>query len=137
MTKEEAAQQLHGCEYLKEGSKALFEAMKESGLVAVYGGSDDLVYFAGAVSDELGAGERSTYLFTRDGLIQNECENDDCPYHAKLKKAGIPLKTVWDRDGISWQYETKIPHATFDVMEDGDIYCRGIVFALAEVPVVA
>jgi hypothetical protein len=137
MTKEDAAAQLNGCQYGSEGTNALFKAMKAAGLVAVYGASDDLVYFAGAEDDELGASERKVHLFTPAGLLRNACENDDCPYHAKLKKAAVPIKTVWDRDGISWQYETTIPHVTFDVMEDDCVYCRGIVFALADVPAAA
>jgi hypothetical protein len=39
---------------------------------------------------------------------------------------------VWGKDDTSWSYETDIPHATFDVLEDGEVYCRGIVFALAD-----
>ena len=31
-------------------------------------------------------------------------------------------------DGISWAYKTEIPHETFFMHEDGQIYCRGIVF---------
>ena len=31
---------------------------------------------------------------------------------------------------VSWSYLTDIPHKTFDIMEDGEIYCRGIVFSL-------
>lgn len=43
MTRDEAAEQLNGNEYRKEGSPTLFAAMKAAGLVAVYGASDDLM----------------------------------------------------------------------------------------------
>lgn len=134
MTREEAAEKLHGCQYLNEGSDALFRAMSAAGLVAVHGGSDDLVYFAGAASDELGARDGSLFYVTPQGLLTNDCEDDRCPYHAKLKAKAATIKAVWSRDGISWQYETAIPHVTFDILEDDAVYCRGIVFALADVP---
>lgn len=34
--------------------------------------------------------------------------------------------------GYSWIYQTDIPHATFEIVEGDDPYCRGIVFALAD-----
>ena len=37
----------------------------------------------------------------------------------------------------AWTYMTDIPHATFDVMDDGELYCRGIVFALADLTATA
>ncbi len=129
MTMDEAAAQLNGSQYLKEGSKALFQAMASSRLVAVFGGSDDIVYFAGASDEELGARNGSVYHVGPEGLMTNPCV-DGCPYHAKLLEGAVTITAVWYRDGISWQYETAIPHVTFDVMEDDDLYCRGIVFSL-------
>ena len=35
---------------------------------------------------------------------------------------------------FSWTYETPVPHATFDVMEDGDLFCRGLVIAVSDLP---
>ncbi len=52
MTTDEAAAQLNGSQYLKEGSDALFQAMGQSRLVAVFGGSDDIVYFCRRVGRE-------------------------------------------------------------------------------------
>ena len=43
------------------------------------------------------------------------------------------IKTLWSKGEYAWQYETEIPHATFEILEDGDKYCRGIVFDLADV----
>jgi hypothetical protein len=47
-----------------------------------------------------------------------------------LKDSAPKIEAVWDRDGFSWVYETKIPHATFIIKEDDDNYCRGIVFSI-------
>jgi hypothetical protein len=38
------------------------------------------------------------------------------------------IEAIWGKDGYSWTYKTDIPHATFDIFEDGEKFCRGIVF---------
>lgn len=135
MTAQEAAAKLDGNQYREEGSKELFAEMKTAGLVAVFGASDDLMEFRGAVDDEVGCFDGGEASFTRDGLLNNECSEEDCPYHARLEKNATPIKALWcEVDGFSWTYETTIPHATFIIMEDDEPYCRGIVFALADVP---
>ena len=30
----------------------------------------------------------------------------------------------------AWIYRTEIPHACFDILENGEKYCKGIVFSL-------
>jgi len=134
MTPSEAAKRLDGGEYGKEGSKEVFAEMKAAGLVAVFGASDDLMEMRGAVYDEVGAYGGTQARFTSKGLLQNECDEEDCPYFARVAEAAVPVKAHWDRDGVSWTYETVIPHETFVINEDGEPYCRGIVFALADVP---
>ena len=89
--------------------------------------------FRGAVNDETGAWEGATAYFTSGGLLTNECDHEDCPYFAKLKETAATVNAKWDTEGYSWVYETVIPHVVFDILEDGDKYCRGIVFALADV----
>lgn len=123
----EAAKRIDGREYRSEVSKELAQELKENRLVAVFGYSDDVMVFEGAINDEF---YETTYV-TKDGVLENSCEDDDCPYFAKLKKSAKMVVPKWaEEDGISWIYETEIPHATFNIMEDGDIYCRGIVFSL-------
>lgn len=134
MTPAEAAAQLNASKYGDEGSPQLFRAMKDARLVAVFGASDDLMEFRGAIDDEIGAYNGTTAYLTSNGLLENDCENDDCPHFKKLKKTAATIKAIWDRGGVSWQYETEIPHAKFIVNEDGEAYCSGIVFALADVP---
>lgn len=133
MTPMEAAAKLDGNEYTEEGSREFFAEMKKAGLVAVYGASDDNMVFNGAIHDEVGCYNGGTAYLTSDGLLINECENDECPHFAKLKKLAATIDAVWGEDGYSWTYRTDIPHATFDIKEDGDTYCRGIVFALKDV----
>jgi hypothetical protein len=134
MDSKEAAAAINGNEYREEGSRALWASMKDAGLVAVFGASDDLMEFRGAIDEEIGAYNGTTAYITRGGLFLNECEDDDCPYAKKAVKAATPIDAIWARDDISWQFDTAIPHESFDVMEDGEVFCRGIVFALADVP---
>jgi len=130
MTKEEFAALLNGREYLKEISISEIMAAKRSGLVVIFGASDDLIEIRGAVSDELTCYDEGEAFFTPAGLLQNDCDNDECPYFEAQKKNARKVTGIFDRDGYAWVYETDIPHATFDIMEDGQKYCRGIVFKL-------
>jgi hypothetical protein len=136
MTRDEAAAILYGCKYGAEGSKELWAKMEESGLVAVFGASDDLMEFRGAIDDEVGCYNGGVAYVTRVGLLTNPCDSDDrCPHWPALKAAATKIKALWDIDGFSWRYETSIPHVTFVIKEDSENYCEGIVFALADVPV--
>ncbi|WP_257541108.1 hypothetical protein [Sphingobium sp. CFD-1] len=135
MTKEEAAAALDGCEYGEEGSKDLFAQMKADGLVAVFGASDDLMEFRGAIDDEVGCYGGGTAYLTRAGLLNRICDNDDCPHERDREKVAPRIEAIWcDTEAYSWTYKTDIPHVAFDVVEGADRYCRGIVFALSDVP---
>lgn len=127
----EAAAALNGSEYGSEGSRELWASMKAAGLVAVYGASDDLMEFRGAIDDEVGACGGTTVFLTPQGLFE-PCKSG-CRYSEAAQADTVALTALWDPgDDLSWAYETAIPHSTFVVMEDGQPYCRGIVFALAD-----
>lgn len=130
MNAKEAAAQLDGSQYREEGSRELFAAMKAAGLVAVFGASDDLMEFRGAIDDEISAWEGVTAHLTAAGLLQNDCDNGGCPHFAKLQKQAKTIRAIWNEGPYAWQYETSIPCERFIVKEDDDLYCQGIVFAL-------
>ena len=132
MDAEEAAARLNGSEYGQEGSRAFFDEMAKVGLVAVFGASDDLAEFRGAIDDEIDAYHGTTIYLTSAGLLVNECRDSNCPHFARLTKAAATIEAVWG-ENICWRYETDIPHETFIVSEDGEPYCQGIVFELAAV----
>jgi hypothetical protein len=134
MTRDEAAAALNGKQYREEGSRELWKDMEASGLVAVFGASDDLMEFRGAIDDEVGCYNGGTAYVTRFGLLSNPCEaGDRCPHWAALKAAATIIRAKWDVDGFSWVYDTQIPHSTFVIKEDDENYCKGIVFALSDV----
>jgi hypothetical protein len=126
VTKEELAAKLNGREYNHEITKEEEAEAKANGLVVIFGSSDDLMELRGAIYNEIG-GTDTAYL-TPKGLPANKCYNDDCPYFQKILD-GIKdrVTAIWDEEEYSFVYETTMPHATFDIMEEGFKYCRGIV----------
>lgn len=130
-----AAKVLDGCEYGDECSREFEAMLKANGLVAVFGASDDLMEFRGAIHDEVGCYDGGTAYLARDGLLHNDCDDDRCPHFHRAKKRAAFIEAVWgdDGDGFSWKYKTEIPHEKFTVKEDGENYCEGIVFALSDV----
>ena len=134
MTKEELAAKLNGREYGAEITGKESHEAEDAGLVVVFGYSDDNVELRGAINDEIGCGDSGTLIpVTSTGLLINDCEDEDCPYFQQKAQHAASIEPLWDKEGYSWIYKTAIPHATFDIEEDGDKYCRGIVFALADV----
>jgi len=129
---EEFASRLDGREYRSEVRAEDAVAAANQGVVIVYGASDDIVELAGAIDDEVGAYDGITFQVTGTGLLRNECECEDCPYHAREKARAASIEAVWDpaESEASWIYRTKIPHATFEIFEDDELYCVGIVFSL-------
>ena len=124
MTPKEAAEALNNSQYREEGSKELFAQMNDVGLVAVFGGSDDLMEFRGAIDDEIGAWDGTTVWVDNKGNLEFEGE----------RGIGTKIDALWcEEEGYSWTYRTDIPHETFEVLEDDDKYCRGIVFSLSDV----
>jgi hypothetical protein len=126
ITKEQMAQMLNGCEYGNEMTKVQEDLAKLNGLVVVFGASDDLMEMRGAIDDEFG----TEVFLTENGEIEH-CE-DDCKHFQRAVEKAKKIKGKYTREG--WTFETEIPHATFDIMEDGDgdddkdLYCKGIVF---------
>lgn len=138
MTKEELAKQLDGIQYPAHRSitKEHIAAAKESGLVIVYGASDDLMEFDGISREEIGCYDGGTALVDALGVLPDRDsleEDDELEAYFKRKPLAKSIEALWCKEpGYSWTYKTDIPHSTFEVMEDGDHYCRGIVFSLKD-----
>lgn len=134
------AAQLNGSQYPLRVSNELTEQAKAAGLVIVYGASDDLMEFQGAIGGELTAMGGRIVLVDADGLLPDnaddiEADEDRARYYYRKGKAKT-IDALWCKEpDYSWTYHTAIPHETFEVVEDGQPYCRGIVFALADLGV--
>lgn len=112
------ASKLNGLPYGLEDRtiKELDAYYKEKGIVICFGQSDDLMELRGAIDDEYGCWDGGTICIDEKG-------NDDADANVYF-----PITAVWAKENISWQYEFEPKHEVFNIYEDGEIYCRGIVF---------
>jgi len=123
------ANMLDGREYGKEITKEEEKQAKELGFVVLFGASDDLAEFVGAINDEVGCNDGGNLYLDKDGIFE-DCE-EECKYSKAAKEVCKVIEAVWyGGEGYAWTYKTDIPHATFDIIEVGGRYCRGIVFEL-------
>lgn len=131
ITAKEAAARLDGGQYRREGSPEIWAEMKEAGLVAVFGASDDLMEFRGAIYDEEDCYEGGLVFVDQHGLVTNRCpQGADCPNYVQK---GRQLEALWCAAGAPpWSYSTTIPHENFTIYEEEDAFCQGIVFALTD-----
>lgn len=135
------AAQLNGIDYPCRISKELEAQAKAAGLVIVFGASDDLMEFRGAIYDELSAYDGTTAYVDTTGLLpeREQLEEDDelQAYFAR-KPHAVEIKQIWnDHSPLCWTHETSIPHEKFEIWEDGEVSSTGIVFALADAKAVA
>lgn len=133
MTKEELAARLNGREYNSEITKEEEALAKAAGLVVLFGGSDDLAEFRGAIDDEAGCYDGDE-LCVVDGKLYQE-PDCDCRWAEAARQNGPGPRAIRITAAYSpWTYKTATPHATFEIMEDGELYCRGIVFEALPAP---
>lgn len=127
---EEIAGILDGMEYNEEISEQDLQYAKENGAVIIFSASDDLMELRGAIEDEISCYGGGRVYIDKNGLIKNKCDNEDCPYFGEKLLHAKVINAIWDSDGYSWIYATDIPHITFEILEEGRKYCRGIVFSM-------
>ena len=114
MTIKEFAEMLNGRCVRKEITTEEEKLADELRYVVVFGYSDDLAEFRGAIEDEI-----------------------DCFDGGRIFSDGSKyIDAVWcDGGKYCWSYKTNIPIATFDIYEDekcNELYCQGIVFSLKD-----
>lgn len=131
------ASRLNGREYGHEITKAEEQEAYRLGFVVVFGYSDDNAEFRGAITDEVYCYNGRPLHVHRKGTLAGHldpCECEFCGYKTAVEKCET-ITAVWCQDGYSWTYRTDIQHATFDILEDGEKFCRGIVFNVADLPI--
>jgi len=141
ITKEQMAALLNGREYGMEIMRDECALAKASGLVVVFGYSDDNMEVRGAWGeDEFGCNNGETWCVGPKGIVKewrhvDHEDEDECDAYFKAKStAKHTLTAIWSPKDLkcSWAYELDVPCATFDIVEDGELYCRGLVFAVAD-----
>lgn len=138
MITKELADLLNGREYGNEIAKEEEQIAKENGLVVVFGASDDLMEFRGAIYDELSAYDGVTAKIGRTAkgvkFYDEDNEHEIEEYGVKITE----IEQVWcpEESGeivASWLVKTSIPHESFKIYEDGELYCVGIVFDINDI----
>jgi hypothetical protein len=132
---------LDGREYGSEITRDEEAQAKAAGLIVAFGASDDLLELRGAINDEtypsdsIGARvDAKGVVPTFDSLLEDG-DKDALRDYFKRENGGAVIRAMWEGEaGYSWIISSDVPHATFEVCEDGEAYCRGIVFALADIP---
>ncbi len=124
MTAKELATRLDGRQNYKELTYDEERIAKKNDLVVIFGYSDDNIEFRGAINDEWGAWEGGTYYISEYCNVFGEPSLLE-----KCKK----IEALWcDGDGPAWTYKTNIPHETFNIYEEDELFCIGIVFSMKE-----
>lgn len=125
MTAKELAARLSDRKVWNEITDIEAQQAADAGLVVVYRYSDDNMELRGAMDEEIGAYEGVTIYVSKAGLMyEPPCDGEGCPYYNAARAAHKAITAVWhDEDGPCWTYETDIPHETFDIYEDGEVWC--------------
>jgi len=128
VTAKEMAEMLDGREYLDEITEEQEEIAENSNLLIVFGQSDDLMEFRGIFSDEIDAYEGGIAYLHQDGeLLKNQCEDDDCPYFHAKKLECPAIELIWHDSIPKWSVVTELPYEKFNIYENGELFCVGIV----------
>lgn len=126
------AGKLNGREYGSELTDEEAEQLKSVGLVVAFGYSDDNVEFRGAIDEEIGVWEEETLYLFHGTIMHIPCGgNPGCPLWIAESKKAKTITVQFLGDG--WKFYTDIPHEKFTIMEDGEVYGEGIVFAYEDV----
>lgn len=126
---------LNGRQYGSEITDEEQRAAADAGLVVVFGYSDDNVELRGAIDAEVSAYNGTIVRLDGSDVLENDCENEDCPHFERAMAQAPFFRARWCApDAVAaWTFAVSWPHETFRVMEEGDLFCVGVVFALADV----
>jgi hypothetical protein len=141
LTAAELASRLHNRQYGSEITPEEEKEARHAGLLVVFGASDDLLEFRGAFHDQAGAYGTATVQFHAGGPLPawddlDTTNEDDVLQYFEHKKDANQVTAHWDHEGYSWFIEPGLGlgYAVFDVLEDDERFCRGIVIDMARSP---
>lgn len=92
------------CDYQPALNESELQDLRDEGLTIFYGQSDDLLEAEGAFFEEFGAWEGVTVKFEK-GFVKAE----------------------WTGGEPNWVITTDVPHVMFTLIDEGMVYCRGII----------
>lgn len=135
------ASKLNGRERRNEITKEEELEAKEKGFLVIFGQSDDLMEMRGIVDDEFDVnwGKPTCVFFTEKDSLQNHFRQLGNVQEETLKNIleyfNVPLLKICveefasrhGENNFAWYYSTDAVHATFDIFDEGDPYCKGLV----------
>lgn len=135
MTKEDFAKFITGRQYRAELTREEEKLAQENDLVIIFGASDDLTEFRGAITDESYSGHLIPIDPYSRTLPSSDClSGRDCPEFQKMIERLPFIEPLWcEDDKYCWTFKTSIPHSEFDIMEDDEYYCQGIIIDLKDI----
>lgn len=134
VTAQELVVRLNGGEYGSETTTWIEQLAKENGLVIVFGQSDDLVEFRGAIEEEFGCYAENTF-YVINGKVFDEGSLDEVKN--ALEPIGLSLPSIPSIHAefcpsgslFAWVIQAE-DGCQFNIYEDGEEYCQGIVVPL-------
>jgi hypothetical protein len=114
---------------------------KANKLLVVYGVSDDLTEFEGIINDEMSAYDYQKFYVTRELKVIDDADLEDIenlkeegwtPPKGKEVLVTVAVEFSPDEPECTWLISTDTPHTVFDIVEDGELYCRGLVIDMTE-----
>lgn len=133
MNIKEWAELLDGREYGEELTSDEASNARNEGVAIITGQGDDTLAINGAIHDFADVYNGGDVFINQQGVIQNQCGNNDCHHYKKEKEQATKITAIWECLGYSWVYDTDVPYETFTIYEDDETYCNGIVFELSSV----
>jgi hypothetical protein len=133
MTKEQFAAMLDDRQYGDEITKEECQLAKDCDLLVAFGYSDDGLKLRGLIKDELDAWEGLTlhiFLNANNGkTIYHEAGQETSPIASFLQLKPLIIEAIWCPESLdtSWLIKANVDCATFDIFEDDELFCRGIV----------
>lgn len=147
MNTKEISKLLDGCQYGVEHDRiedGLFKQLKKDGFVIVIPYSDDGIHFCGAIIDEVGAFNGAKIKVYKTGnLIPHDEEEGYFRVADGLEVLGLErssneavniIDAIWcpkDKN-CSWDLKSDIPHETFNIFEDKELFGVGLVFNVTD-----
>lgn len=136
MNAKELAKLLNGRQYRHEITKEESLIAAASGLVVIYGYSDDNIEFNGAMTDEIGMWKGGSISINKKDLSISKVRNRKELSIPPSEGETIVIAADWYKSGTdySWYLSTDVPHECFDIMEDDEKFCRGLVIQIVTPP---
>jgi hypothetical protein len=149
ITAKEVAEKLNGCNYRDEDSHFNEKELEEAGIIVLFGASDDLLEVRGAIHDEWGAPGKVMLIHTPahgwdlrgEGYIDEHedilkylgCYDYATKYYIEPQR-DVPVPFKGGLVDASWNINAVLPPETeyylFDVLDEEDLYCKGMVIKL-------